>query len=581
MSSRSSSPPKGPLYIGFDLSTQQLKGLVVNSDLKVVYLSIFDFDADSHGFPIKKGVLTNEAEHEVFAPVALWLQALDSVLDGLKTQGLDFSLVRGISGAGQQHGSVYWGQDAEKLLSSLDAGKRLQEQLEGAFSHPYSPNWQDSSTQKECDEFDEYLGGADKLAEVTGSKAHHRFTGPQILRFQKKYPDVYKQTSRISLVSSFLASLFLGHVAPLDISDVCGMNLWNIHKGAYDEDLLKLCAGPHGVDDLKRKLGDVPEDGGIDLGKVHRYYVDRYGFSPDCTVIPSTGDNPATILALPLRPSDAMVSLGTSTTFLMSTPSYKADPATHFFNHPTTPGLYMFMLCYKNGGLAREKIRDAINDAKNDKNPSNPWANFDSVALQTPPLGQTSPSDPMKMGLFFPRPEIVPNLRAGQWLFNYDPSTRNLTETPNGEGWNRPADEARAIVESQMLSLRLRSRGLTSSPGGNVPAQPRRVYLVGGGSKNKAIAKIAGEILGGSDGVYKLEIGDNACALGAAYKAVWALERKKDQTFEDLIGARWHEEEFIEKIADGYQEEAFERYGKAVEGFEKMELRVLEQEGKK
>ncbi|RDW61846.1 xylulokinase [Aspergillus mulundensis] len=575
------SSPKGPLYIGFDLSTQQLKGLVVNSDLKVVYLSIFDFDADSHSFPIKKGVLTNEAEHEVFAPVALWLQALDSVLEGLKKQGLDFSLVRGISGAGQQHGSVYWGRDAERLLRDLNAGKTLQEQLEGAFSHPFSPNWQDSSTQKECDEFDEYLGGAAKLADVTGSKAHHRFTGPQILRFQKKYPDVYDKTSRISLVSSFLASLFLGHVAPFDISDVCGMNLWNIHKGAYDEDLLKLCAGTHGVEDLKRKLGDVPEDGGIDLGKVHRYYVDRYGFSPDCTVIPSTGDNPATILALPLRPSDAMVSLGTSTTFLMSTPSYKADPATHFFNHPTTPGLYMFMLCYKNGGLAREHVRDAINDSKGDENPSNPWAHFDSVALQTPPLGQKSSSDPMKMGLFFPRPEIVPNLRAGKWLFNYDPSTGKLTETPNGEGWDKPADEARAIIESQLLSLRLRSRGLTTSPGGNIPAQPRRVYLVGGGSKNKTIAKIAGEILGGSEGVYKLEIGDNACALGAAYKAVWALERKKDQTFEDLIGARWHEEEFIEKIADGYQEEPFERYGKAVEGFEKMELRVLEQQGKK
>lgn len=164
---------KGPLYIGFDLSTQQLKGLVVNSDLKVVYLSIFDFDADSHGFPIKKGVITNEAEHEAFAPVAMWLQALDNVLDGLKKQGLDFSLVRGISGAGQQHGSVYWGEDAEKLLGGLDAGKTLEEQLSKAFSHPYSPNWQDSSTQKECDEFDAHLGSTEKLADVTGSKAHH------------------------------------------------------------------------------------------------------------------------------------------------------------------------------------------------------------------------------------------------------------------------------------------------------------------------------------------------------------------------------------------------------------------------
>ncbi|KAL4941201.1 putative D-xylulose kinase A [Aspergillus oleicola] len=573
----------GPLYIGFDLSTQQLKGLVVNSDLKVVHVSIFDFDAHSHGFPIKKGVLTNEAEHEVFAPVALWLQALDSVLEGLKKQGMDFSRVAGVSGAGQQHGSVYWGTDAEKLLKGLDSKRGLEEQLAGAFSHPFSPNWQDSSTQGECDEFDGFLGSQERLAEVTGSKAHHRFTGPQILRFQRKYPDVYKKTSRISLVSSFLASLFLGHIAPFDISDVCGMNLWNIHKGAYDEDLLKLCAGPHGVEDLKRKLGEVPEDGGIDLGKVHPYFVERYGFSKSCTVIPSTGDNPATILALPLRPSDAMVSLGTSTTFLMSTPSYKADPATHFFNHPTTPGLYMFMLCYKNGGLARERIRDAINDSVGDKSPQNPWKHFDDVAHNTPILGQADPSkDPIKMGLFFPRPEIVPNLRAGQWRFNYDAKTKKLTETPNGEGWKDPNDNARAIIESQLLSLRLRSRGLTTSPGNGIPAQPRRVYLVGGGSKNKVIAKIAGEILGGSEGVYKLEIGDNACALGAAYKAVWAIERGKDQTFEDLIGQRWREEEFVEKIADGYLEREFERYGGAVEGFERMEHTVLEQEkGKK
>lgn len=164
---------QGPLYLGFDLSTQQLKGLVVTSELKVVHVAKFDFDADSRGFNIKKGVLTNEAEREVFAPVAMWLQALDGVLNMLKEQGLDFSRVKGISGAGQQHGSVYWNHDAEKLLKSLQKEKTLEEQLEGAFSHPYSPNWQDASTQKECDEFDALLGGQEQLAQETGSKAHH------------------------------------------------------------------------------------------------------------------------------------------------------------------------------------------------------------------------------------------------------------------------------------------------------------------------------------------------------------------------------------------------------------------------
>jgi len=336
--------------------------------------------------------------------------------------------------------------------------------------------------------------------------------------------------------------------------------------------LLKLAAGEFDVEDLKKKLGDVPEDGGLHLGHIAPYFVERYHFSQDCTVIPSTGDNPSTILALPLRSMDAMVSLGTSTTFLMSTPEYKPDPATHFFNHPTTSGLYMFMLCYKNGGLAREKVRDALDSSSSDAS-SGAWATFDKTLLETPPMGVNPGSEEMKMGLFFPRPEIVPNLRAGEWRFYYTPGTKILERV--AEGWTRPIDDVRAIVESQLLSLRLRSRDLVHSPAKGYPPQPRRVYLVGGGSRNKAIAKIAGEVLGGVDGVYKLDVGENACALGAAYKAVWAIERKEGQTFEELIGSRWKEEEFIEKIAEGYQKGVFEKYGQAVEGFEMMEKHVV------
>src|ERR1700761_1018164 len=94
----------GPLYLGFDLSTQQLKGLVVDSSLKKIHEAKFDFDADNKGFNVTKGVLVNEAEHEVFAPVTMWLQAIDTVLARLKDNGLDFSRIKGISGSGMQHG---------------------------------------------------------------------------------------------------------------------------------------------------------------------------------------------------------------------------------------------------------------------------------------------------------------------------------------------------------------------------------------------------------------------------------------------------------------------------------------------
>jgi xylulokinase len=77
-----------------------------------------------------------------------------------------------------QHGTVFWNSDAEKIMASLDPSKTLLEQMKyeqgkGAFSHPFSPNWQDASTQKQCEQFDKALGSKMKLAEITGSSAHH------------------------------------------------------------------------------------------------------------------------------------------------------------------------------------------------------------------------------------------------------------------------------------------------------------------------------------------------------------------------------------------------------------------------
>jgi xylulokinase len=402
------------------------------------------------------------------------------------------------------------------------------------------------------------------------------------MRFREKHPDAYNATARISLVSSFLASVLLGKVAPIDIGDVCGMNLREINTGQWNDKLLSEAAGgDQHIAELKKKLGSVPEDGGASFGPISKYFVEQYCFSPTASIIPFTGDNLSTILALPLRESDAMVSLGTSTTFLMSTTHYKPNPAYHFMNHPTTAGLYMFMLCYKNGGLAREQIRDAIN-----QNSSNSWDKFNEIATSAPPLNQKDEKDTMKLGLYFPRPEIVPNVHEGTWRYTYNPSTHDLTPAKEGlEEWPLPQTDARAILESQFLSLRLRSRSLVSAQSSptdsskELPPQPRRIYLVGGGSQNPAIAQLCSDVLGGAEGVYKLDIGGNACALGAAYKAVWGCERKEGEGFEELIGSRWDEGSFVEKIGSGYKEGVFERYGEALRGFEEMEAKVLGEAG--
>lgn len=354
------------------------------------------------------------------------------------------------------------------------------------------------------------------------------------------------------------------------------MNLWDIKDGKFNEKLLALAADSSDTSDLKYKLGGVPDDGGGSFGSISPYFVDRYGFDPSCNIYPFTGDNSSTILSLPLRPLDAIVSLGTSTTFLMSTPHYKPDPAVHFFNHPTTAGLHMFMLCYKNGGLAREQIRDSLGPIA--PGSSDHWSLFNYHATHNAPLGASIPSSPLRIALYFPRPEIVPNVRSGTYRYTY---TTENSVISSSKAWSLPYDDCRAILESQFLSLRLRSRNTVAPPSPNpqnLPAQPRRIYLVGGGSQNIAIAQLAGEVLGGVEGVYRLDVGGNACALGSAYKAVWAVERKLGETFEELIGGRWREEEFVKKVANGYQRELYEEYESGVEALDAVEKEVLREQ---
>jgi xylulokinase len=103
----------------------------------------------------------------------MWLEAIDLLFQRLKNEGMPFERIKGISGAGQQHGSIYWNLAGEHALGNLNPARGLANQLQEAFAYPFSPNWQDASTQKECDAFDAELGSEDALADNTGNKAHH------------------------------------------------------------------------------------------------------------------------------------------------------------------------------------------------------------------------------------------------------------------------------------------------------------------------------------------------------------------------------------------------------------------------
>lgn len=128
----------GPLFLGFDLSTQQLKALAIDSDLNVATEASVQFDNDLPEFKTQDGVHKQEDSLTVTAPTLLWVKAFDLVLQRLKEKGLEFGSVACVSGTGQQHGSVYWKKGAKEILRTLKSGKSLYEQLK--VWH-FSPSW--------------------------------------------------------------------------------------------------------------------------------------------------------------------------------------------------------------------------------------------------------------------------------------------------------------------------------------------------------------------------------------------------------------------------------------------------------
>ena len=483
------------LFLGLDSSTQSLSAVVIDLDTrKVVYEKSLNFDQALPHYKTQNGVLPSRNPLVKHSSPLMWAEALDLIFAGMKKDGVALGDILAVSGSGQQHGSVYFNERITAALENLDAKKTLVENLKGVFARKTSPIWMDSSTAAECAEIRKKLGGIKYTASRTGSDAFERFTGPQIRRFFKTEPDAYTKTASIALVSSFLASLLAGKIAPIDYGDGAGMNLMDIRNKVWDMEALKATAPS-----LKKKLPPLAASGHV-IGPVSAYFVNKYGLNPEALATTWTGDNPASVVGLGLvKPGQVAISLGTSDTFFGTMQKCQTDEngEGHVFGSPA--GGYMTLICFKNGSLAREKIREHYGIAD--------WKQFGELLKQTPPGNDG--------GILLPwfEAEIVPRVnQPGIHRFNLD--AKNV------------AANCRAVFEAQMLSMRLHSQWMNVSP--------EKIFATGGAANNAALLQVMADVM--NCRVLRIEVSKSA-ALGAALQAAhgWLTVAGKNPKWEKLV----------------------------------------------
>jgi len=445
-------------YLGLDSSTQSLSAILIGvtgGRAEVLWQDVMPFDQAFPEFGTVHGVLPSADPLVRVSSPAMWVEALEQMLGRVAGCGADLSRLCAISGCAQQHGSVYLGSD-------------------GTFTRSVSPIWMDSSTRDECAEITATVGGAAVLAQRTGSRAYERFAGPQIRKFYKADPQAYAGTARIHLVSSFLASHLLGAEAPLDPGDASGMNLMDLATNEW---------WPLAVDatapGLGPKLPRIVPSASV-IGTLAPRWQSTYGLPP-ARIVAWTGDNSSSLVGTGLvTDGHVVVSLGTSDTIAGIMRESRVDPGGigHVFGAPT--GDFMGITVFKNGSLARERVRDAY---------GLDWAGF-SQCLRSTPAGNLG-------RIMFPwfDPEITPDVPV--------PGVRRVGLEPDDVPGN-----VRAVVEAQMMAMANHSRWMGVAV--------RRIHATGGAAANRDVLQVMANVFNAD--VYQFPVGNSAC-LGSALRA--------------------------------------------------------------
>lgn len=290
------------MYIGLDLGTSGLRGLLVDGD------------------GVAQG--SAEAHYDVSHPhsgwseqdPADWIDALKSVIAALRADyPKQMAAVRGLAFSGHMHGATLIDADGNALRPVI--------------------LWNDTRSHAEAAKLDATPG----VRDLSGNIVFPGFTAPKLVWVAQNEPDVFARVHKVLLPKDFMTFWLTGE-AMSEMSDSAGTSWLDVGERAWSEPLL---------DASGMRMDQMPglcEGTGV-IGPVAAHRAEELGLPKDCLVIAGGGDNAAAACGIgALTEGQGFVSLGTSGVLLAGKSGFapKPESAVHTFCH-AIPGAWYQM----------------------------------------------------------------------------------------------------------------------------------------------------------------------------------------------------------------------------------------------
>ena len=278
------------MYIGLDLGTSGLKGILMDESQRVLAEAT--------------APLTVERPHEGWSEQdpAAWIAAAESVLGQLSAQGLGG--VKAIGLSGHMHGAT--------LIDAADQVLRP------------CILWNDSRSFAEAARLD----ARPEFRAVSGNIVFPGFTAPKLDWLRAHEPSLWDKVAKVLLPKDYLRLWLTGdHVG--EMSDAAGTAWLDTGARDWSQSLLSACG-------LTRAQMPRLVEGSEVSGQIRASLASRFGLPEGVIVAGGGGDNAAAGVGVGVvRAGEAFVSLGTSGVLFAANDGYQPDPATavHTFCH--------------------------------------------------------------------------------------------------------------------------------------------------------------------------------------------------------------------------------------------------------